>query len=100
MTFDTQVAELVAAAESAVDQCLISVPTGPLSMLAQACTELENAETANDDHPIWALAAVCEDAAWSFWPEGAFGSRESLVDPYWLERVAEALETYREATGQ
>lgn len=104
MTFNEQIEALVAAAENAVDQCLIPVPALLLVRLGNACVALESDESDErdvaEDHPIWALASVCEDVEWTFWPETEYGSRQALADPYLLQQVAEALETYREAMAE
>jgi len=104
--FEQRIAELVASAESVVDQCLIPVPTGPLVFLSAACSALENDETdarydsEEEEHPIWALASVCEDVEWGFWPEHEYGSRQAIADPGRIQQLADALAEYRKAIGE
>ena len=100
MDFEKSVAALVAAAESVVDQCLVPVPAMPLMQMGEAVAGMESVETANDDHPIWALMAACDDVSWSFYPEWQFSSPQAIVYPYGIQELAEALAEYRQAIGE
>lgn len=100
MDFEKCVAALVSAAESVVDHCLVPVPAMPLMQMGEAVAGMESVETANDDHPIWALASACEDVEWSFWPEGEYGSRRAIADPVRIQELAKALAEYRQAIGE
>lgn len=104
MTFSKQVEALVSAAEAVVDQCLIPVPSLPLFRLGEQCVALESDESDerdnSEDHPIWALASVCEDVDWSFWPQGEYSSRRALVDSYRVQELADALQEYRKSIAE